>query len=117
MFVFLLFFSLLVSLLAFSDSRSQPKRLHVSNIPFRFRDPDLRAMFGVSIYIFAIMIPDAFVGAPCFLFSFNEKKSTYTKKLSLIYGVCMRSHLQKFVAYDFVKILVCKIRMFFFCFN
>ncbi len=26
----------------------QPKRLHVSNIPFRFRDPDLRAMFGVS---------------------------------------------------------------------
>ncbi|XP_055310848.1 RNA binding protein fox-1 homolog 2-like isoform X26 [Sitodiplosis mosellana] len=29
-----------------TDSRSQPKRLHVSNIPFRFRDPDLRAMFG-----------------------------------------------------------------------
>ena len=29
-----------------------PKRLHVSNIPFRFRDPDLRNMFGVSfIYI------------------------------------------------------------------
>ena len=25
-----------------------PKRLHVSNIPFRFRDPDLRSMFGVS---------------------------------------------------------------------
>ncbi|VBB33723.1 unnamed protein product [Acanthocheilonema viteae] len=24
---------------------SAPKRLHVSNIPFRFRDPDLRAMF------------------------------------------------------------------------
>lgn len=30
------------------DSKNQPKRLHVSNIPFRFRDPDLRAMFGVS---------------------------------------------------------------------
>lgn len=29
--------------------KNQPKRLHVSNIPFRFRDPDLRAMFGVSI--------------------------------------------------------------------
>lgn len=29
-------------------SKNQPKRLHVSNIPFRFRDPDLRAMFGVS---------------------------------------------------------------------
>jgi len=27
--------------------QGQPKRLHVSNIPFRFRDPDLRAMFGV----------------------------------------------------------------------
>lgn len=27
---------------------SQAKRLHVSNIPFRFREPDLRAMFGVS---------------------------------------------------------------------
>ena len=24
-----------------------PKRLHVSNIPFRFRDPDLRSLFGV----------------------------------------------------------------------
>ncbi|KAG1712164.1 RNA binding protein fox-1 3 [Nymphon striatum] len=29
-------------------SKEQPKRLHVSNIPFRFRDPDLRQMFGVS---------------------------------------------------------------------
>ena len=25
----------------------EAKRLHVSNIPFRFRDPDLRQMFGV----------------------------------------------------------------------
>lgn len=31
------------------QSKSQAKRLHVSNIPFRFRDPDLRAMFGVSL--------------------------------------------------------------------
>uniref|UniRef100_A0A3P8SS32 RNA binding protein fox-1 homolog 1 n=1 Tax=Amphiprion percula TaxID=161767 RepID=A0A3P8SS32_AMPPE len=28
-----------------TDSKTQPKRLHVSNIPFRFRDPDLRQMF------------------------------------------------------------------------
>ena len=28
-----------------------PKRLHVSNIPFRFRDPDLRNMFGVSQHV------------------------------------------------------------------
>uniref|UniRef100_A0A8C4QXW0 RNA binding protein fox-1 homolog 3 n=1 Tax=Eptatretus burgeri TaxID=7764 RepID=A0A8C4QXW0_EPTBU len=29
-----------------SETKPQPKRLHVSNIPFRFRDPDLRQMFG-----------------------------------------------------------------------
>ena len=28
------------------DKDLSPKRLHVSNIPFRFRDPDLRQMFG-----------------------------------------------------------------------
>uniref|UniRef100_A0A8C2ISA5 RNA binding protein fox-1 homolog 3-like n=1 Tax=Cyprinus carpio TaxID=7962 RepID=A0A8C2ISA5_CYPCA len=32
-----------------STEKQQPKRLHVSNIPFRFRDPDLRQMFGVSL--------------------------------------------------------------------
>ncbi|XP_069039114.1 RNA binding protein fox-1 homolog 1-like [Lepisosteus oculatus] len=31
---------------AAGGAKSQPKRLHVSNIPFRFRDPDLRQMFG-----------------------------------------------------------------------
>ncbi|XP_076269764.1 RNA-binding Fox protein 1 isoform X2 [Rhynchophorus ferrugineus] len=31
---------------AATELANQPKRLHVSNIPFRFRDPDLRAMFG-----------------------------------------------------------------------
>lgn len=31
-----------------SSGKAQPKRLHVSNIPFRFRDPDLRQMFGVG---------------------------------------------------------------------
>ena len=29
-------------------SKGQPKRLHVSNIPFRFREPDLRNLFYVS---------------------------------------------------------------------
>ncbi|XP_062310027.1 RNA binding protein fox-1 homolog 2-like isoform X3 [Osmerus eperlanus] len=28
------------------EAKGSPKRLHVSNIPFRFRDPDLRQMFG-----------------------------------------------------------------------
>ncbi|KAG8321271.1 regulation of alternative mRNA splicing, via spliceosome [Homalodisca vitripennis] len=37
-----------LALAVMSDqAKSQAKRLHVSNIPFRFRDPDLRAMFGV----------------------------------------------------------------------
>lgn len=31
-----------------ADDKGTPKRLHVSNIPFRFRDPDLRQMFGVG---------------------------------------------------------------------
>nr|XP_044249710.1 AF4/FMR2 family member lilli isoform X14 [Drosophila takahashii] len=38
--------SVAVAAAASLDAKSQPKRLHVSNIPFRFRDPDLRAMFG-----------------------------------------------------------------------
>lgn len=29
-----------------SSSSSQPKRLHVSNVPFRFREPDLRQLFS-----------------------------------------------------------------------
>ncbi|RWS06975.1 RNA binding protein fox-1 2-like protein [Dinothrombium tinctorium] len=29
-----------------NSAANQPKRLHVSNIPFRFRDPDLRQLFG-----------------------------------------------------------------------
>ena len=35
-------------LLPAPNPQTTPKRLHVSNIPFRFRDPDLRNMFGVS---------------------------------------------------------------------
>lgn len=37
-----------VAITVTDPTKNQPKRLHVSNIPFRFRDPDLRAMFGVS---------------------------------------------------------------------
>jgi hypothetical protein len=33
-------------LLPAPNPQTTPKRLHVSNIPFRFRDPDLRNMFG-----------------------------------------------------------------------
>ncbi len=31
-----------------------PKRLHVSNIPFRFREADLRNLLGVSISVSCI---------------------------------------------------------------
>lgn len=34
------------ALLPAPNPQTTPKRLHVSNIPFRFRDPDLRNMFG-----------------------------------------------------------------------
>jgi len=34
------------ALLPAPNPHTTPKRLHVSNIPFRFRDPDLRNMFG-----------------------------------------------------------------------
>src|SRR5690606_30315583 len=34
------------------SSSAFPKRLHVSNIPFRFRDPDLRQLFGVCWVFF-----------------------------------------------------------------
>ena len=33
----------------------EAKRLHVSNIPFRFRDPDLRQMFGVRSFKLSII--------------------------------------------------------------
>jgi len=39
-----------------NPSMNNPKRLHVSNIPFRFRDPDLRAMFGVSMYVMLLRL-------------------------------------------------------------
>ena len=33
-----------------------PKRLHVTNIPFRFRDHDLVQMFGVCISIIVLLL-------------------------------------------------------------
>lgn len=38
------------------SGKAQPKRLHVSNIPFRFRDPDLRQMFGVWQCIYTTVV-------------------------------------------------------------
>ena len=36
-----------------------PKRLHVTNIPFRFRDHDLVQMFGVCISIIVLLLLDS----------------------------------------------------------
>ncbi|KAJ7399904.1 RNA binding protein fox-1 2 [Pitangus sulphuratus] len=45
-----------------TESKSTPKRLHVSNIPFRFRDPDLRQMFGgLSAFDISIRYQENFV--------------------------------------------------------
>ena len=30
----------------------EPMRLHISNIPFRYREPDLRAIFSVRFLMF-----------------------------------------------------------------
>ncbi len=40
-----------------NEPAGSPKRLHVSNIPFRFRDVDLRAMFGVTKLPNELIIP------------------------------------------------------------
>lgn len=45
--------------------KAQPKRLHVSNIPFRFRDPDLRQMFGVRAFAFVPNVMHYSVGYFC----------------------------------------------------
>uniref|UniRef100_A0A673FP66 RNA binding protein fox-1 homolog n=1 Tax=Sinocyclocheilus rhinocerous TaxID=307959 RepID=A0A673FP66_9TELE len=51
--------------------KAQPKRLHVSNIPFRFRDPDLRQMFGQFGKILDVEI------------IFNERGSKVSRVLDL----------------------------------
>ena len=39
-----------------STGDAGPKRLHVTNIPFRFRDHDLRQMFGVRLKLLIFQI-------------------------------------------------------------
>ena len=54
---------------ATSPTGAGPKRLHVSNIPFRFREADLRNLLGVSENLLKVEIP-------CFHFiSFNITSS------------------------------------------
>ena len=50
-----------------SNQSFGPKRLHVSNIPFRFRDPDLRQLFGVCIFLFFTLLMLFFAVFCCFL--------------------------------------------------
>ena len=47
-------------LLPAPNPQTTPKRLHVSNIPFRFRDPDLRNMFGVSLKYISFYMSEVF---------------------------------------------------------
>ena len=45
-----------------STPQGQPKRLHVSNIPFRFREPDLRQLFFVS-FLCVLVVREVHVDA------------------------------------------------------
>ncbi|XP_055688977.1 RNA binding protein fox-1 homolog 3 isoform X11 [Lutzomyia longipalpis] len=73
------------AIVAGDAGKNQPKRLHVSNIPFRFRDPDLRAMFGQFGTILDVEI------------IFNERGSkvnnatarVQTKKTPTVPNVCL----------------------------
>lgn len=64
-----------------TDLKGQPKRLHVSNIPFRFRDPDLRAMFGVSCTISSTL----FV-----CFHFDVFIFAFVERLRLVFSIKAR---------------------------
>ncbi|KAL4658013.1 hypothetical protein GN956_G2858 [Arapaima gigas] len=68
-----------------SEPKSTPKRLHVSNIPFRFRDPDLRQMFGQFGKILDVEI------------IFNERGSKVSLRRTLFHicwaAVCLYSVL------------------------
>ncbi|XP_055688982.1 RNA binding protein fox-1 homolog 3 isoform X16 [Lutzomyia longipalpis] len=74
------------AIVAGDAGKNQPKRLHVSNIPFRFRDPDLRAMFGQFGTILDVEI------------IFNERGSkvnnatarVQTKKTPTVPNVCVQ---------------------------
>uniref|UniRef100_A0A4W5PVI7 RNA binding fox-1 homolog 1 n=1 Tax=Hucho hucho TaxID=62062 RepID=A0A4W5PVI7_9TELE len=62
-----------------SNSKTQPKRLHVSNIPFRFRDPDLRQMFGVSITVQLLILSpiiESFPNVKCYYICCSTEKSS-----------------------------------------
>ncbi|XP_047021179.1 RNA binding protein fox-1 homolog 1-like isoform X12 [Helicoverpa zea] len=79
---------------------SQPKRLHVSNIPFRFRDPDLRNMFGQYGTILDVEI------------IFNERGSkvnnatarVQTKKPPTVPNVCVQWPEGENLHYDFAAL-------------
>jgi hypothetical protein len=58
-----------------------PKRLHVSNIPFRFRDPDLRALFGVSYRLRLLQNLTSVLVLSLFAYSFTTKKINWNSLL------------------------------------
>ncbi|VDN18551.1 unnamed protein product [Gongylonema pulchrum] len=86
-----------------------PKRLHVSNIPFRFRDPDLRAMFEKYGPVTDVEIIFNERGSKGFGFVTMEKSADAEKARQELHGssvegrkieVCLLSHqhLKRFMA-------------------
>lgn len=61
-----------------TEAKGTPKRLHVSNIPFRFRDPDLRQMFGVRSWEQSCPV------------LFNLRKSIWRLTISVNYCLLMQ---------------------------
>ena len=57
------------------DKEQTPKRLHVSNIPFRFRDPDLRQMFGKHGSILDVEIIFNERGSKCSILQYSTVKN------------------------------------------
>lgn len=79
-----------------TDQSSSPKRLHVSNIPFRFRDPDLRQLFGVSdfsiFFEFKLWI--------CFFFKFPS--ACLVSHREIIRARCLHYRLYSCALYRYV---------------
>lgn len=57
------------------EAKGSPKRLHVSNIPFRFRDPDLRQMFGVRVLVWFKALSMKYINKSVLIWSEHWVKS------------------------------------------
>ncbi|EJW83736.1 hypothetical protein WUBG_05352 [Wuchereria bancrofti] len=81
---------------------SAPKRLHVSNIPFRFRDPDLRAMFEKYGPVTDVEIIFNERGSKGFGFVTMEKSADAEKARQELHGSSVEGRKIEFTGYNAV---------------